>query len=232
MGNVILRSQKLTPGSEIRLYDIDMSPIGGGILRYVPGNMGEQSVRWRGNEYRALPIEATGFDKAGKGQLPTPTLSVFREDIISAAVITFGDLRRSRVIRWRTFVEYLDGQPEADGTTAWKPDIFEIRRKTHHDAEKIEWQLGAAIDQQGHKIPGRVALRDHCPWIYRHWNGGAFDYSRATCPYVGNTYVKANGDPTANPAEDRCSKRLSDGCAPRFGNAPLPYGGMPGMLKG
>ena len=231
MGNVVLQSQKLTPGSEIRLYEIDLSPIGGGILRYVPGNLGDRSVRWRGNEFRALPIDATGFDKTGKGQLPTPTLTVAREDIISAAVITYGDLRRSRVIRWRTFVEYLDGMPEADPNAAWKPDIFEIRRKVHHDAEKIEWQLGAAIDQQGHKIPGRVALRDHCPWIYRHWNGGAFDYSRATCPYKGNIYIQANGQVTANPAFDQCGKRLED-CTRRFAGAPIPFGGFPGMLKG
>lgn len=231
MGNVVQKSQGLSPGDEIRLYDIDMTPIGGGVLRYVPGNLGDRTVRWKGNEYRALPIEAAGFDKTGRGQLPTPTLTVAREDIISAAVITFGDLRRSRVIRWRTFVEYLDGMPGADPNAHWKPDIFEIRRKTKHNAEIIEWELGAAIDRQGHKIPGRVALRDHCPWIYRHWNGGAFDYTNATCPYNGNRYFEQNGNATANPALDRCGKRLDD-CAKRFGNAPMPFGGFPGMTKG
>lgn len=231
MGNVILRGQQLEPGAEIRLYEIDLTPIAGGVLRYVSGNLGEQDVRWRGQIYRALPIEATGFDKVGRGQLPTPTLSVMREDIIAAAVITFDDLRRARVIRWRTFVEYLDGQPEADPNAAWKPDIFEIRRKVHHDAEKIEWQLGAAIDQQGHKIPGRVALRDHCPWIYRTWTGTGFDYSRVTCPYKGNLYFQQNGLQSGNPAFDQCGKRLDD-CAKRFQNNPLPYGGFPGMLKG
>ena len=231
MGNVVHRAQGLAPGAEVRLYDIDMTPIGGGVLRYVPGNLGDRSVRWKGNEYRALPIEASGFDKTGRGQLPTPTLTVAREDIISAAVITFGDLRRSRVIRWRTFVEYLDGMPEQDANAHWKPDIFEIRRKTKHNAEVIEWELGAAIDQQGHKIPGRVALRDHCPWIYRNWNGGAFDYTRATCPYNGNRYFEANGNATGNPALDRCGKRLDD-CSKRFANSPMPYGGFPGMLKG
>lgn len=231
MGNVVLKSQGLFPGDEIRLYDIDLGPIGGGILRYVPGTLDGQPVRWRGNLYRSLPIDASGFDKTGRGQLPTPTLTVAREEILSAAVITFGDLRRSRVIRWRTFVEYLDGMPEADPNAAWKPDIFEIRRKTHHDAEKIEWELGAAIDQQGHKIPGRVALRDHCPWIYRSWNGGAFDYSRATCPYNGPRYFRQDGVETGFPGEDRCGKRLDD-CGKRFGNNPLPFGGFPGMLKG
>ena len=208
-----------------------MTPIGCVFPSYFPGNLWDSSVRWRGIVYCALPIDATGFDKTGRGQLPTPTLSVMREDIISAAVITFGDLRRARVIRWRTFVEYLDGMPEADPNAAWKPDIFEIRRKVHHDAEKIEWQLGAAIDQQGHKIPGRVALRDHCPWIYRRWNGGAFDYTSATCPYNGNAYFEQNGNATANPALDRCGKRLDD-CTKRFGNNPIPFGGFPGMLKG
>lgn len=231
MGNVVHKSQGLSPGDEIRLFEIDMTSIGGGILRYVPGTLDGQTVRWRGNPYRPLPIQATGFDKAGRGQLPTPRLSVAREELLSAAVITFGDLRRSRVIRWRTFVEFLDGQPEADPNAAWKPDIFEIRRKIRHDREAIEWELGAAVDRQGHKIPGRPALRDHCPWIYRHWGGGNFDYSRATCPYTGGAYVKPNGDPTANPAEDRCGKRLSD-CFKRFGNNPMPFGGFPGMTKG
>jgi lambda family phage minor tail protein L len=224
--------QRLSPGAEIRLYDIDMTSIGGGVLRYVPGTISGRAVRWKGNPYIPLPIDAEGFEKSGQGQLPTPSLTVAKDNLIAAAVVTFDDLRGARVIRWRTFTHYLDGEPGADPNQHFPPDIFRIERKTLQNRMMIRWQLSADIDQQGRQIPGRVATKNHCPWIYRHFTGSMFSYSSSphACPYTGPLMFEYNGAPTSNPALDRCGKRLSD-CKLRF-RGPLPYGGFPGIQPG
>src|SRR5690349_1038373 len=222
--------QRLDPGAEIRLYQIDMTGIGGGVLNYVPGTLDGQAVRWKGQPYIPLPIDADGFEKASQGSLPTPTLTVAKDVLIAAAVVSFDDLRGARVIRWRTFVKYLDGQPQADPNQHFPPDIFRIERKVLQNKTMIRWELSADLDQQGRQIPGRVATRNHCSWIYRHFSGGGFTYSSSphACPYAGAAMFESNGNPTADPAKDRCGKRLSD-CRKRFGAVPLPYGGFPGI---
>lgn len=224
--------QRLAPGAHIALYDIDMSAIGGGILRYVPGNLGSSEVRWKGHVYMALPIDADGFERSGRGQLPTPTLTVARDVLVAAAVVTFDDLRGAKVVRWRTLVQYLDGQPAADPNQHFPPDIFRIERKVIQNRMMIRWELSADIDQQGRMIPGRVATKNHCGWIYRHWTGAGFSYSTSphACPYTGPAMFEHNGNPTGNPALDRCGKRLSD-CKLRF-KGPLPGGFFPGIQPG
>jgi lambda family phage minor tail protein L len=225
--------QRLDPGAEIRLYQIDMTSIGGGVLNYVPGTLDGQAVRWKGQQYIPLPIDADGFEKAAQGSLPTPTLTVAKDVLIAAAVVSFDDLRGARVIRWRTFVKYLDGQPQADPNQHFPPDIFRIERKVLQNKTMIRWELAADLDQQGRQIPGRVATKNHCPWRYRFWNGGSFTYSSDphACPYAGAAMFLPNGNPTGDPAQDRCGKRLSD-CRKRFGAIPLPYGGFPGIGSG
>jgi hypothetical protein len=44
--------------------------------------------------------------------------------------------------------------------------------------------MASLMDFQGQKLPKRVCLRDNCTHIYRYWNGSAFDYTWATCPYT------------------------------------------------
>lgn len=225
--------QHSNPGAELRLYDIDMTSIGGGVLRYVPGNLGGGPVRWKGNQYIPLPIDADGFEKAGQGSLPTPTLTVARDTLIAAAVVTFDDLRGARVIRWRTFTQYLDGASSADPNQHFAPDIFRIERKVKSNKMMIQWELSADLDQQGKQIPGRVALKNTCTWIYRFWNGGSFTYSSSphACPYAGAAMFEFNGTVTSDPSKDRCGKRLSD-CRARFGNVPLPISAFPGIGMG
>lgn len=224
-------AQKLVPGALVSLFDIDMTNLNGGILRYAPGALENKAIRWRGNTYISLPIAADGFEVAGRGQLPTPTLTIAKDTLIAAAVITFDDLRGAKVIRWRTFFQYLDGEPGADPNAHFAPDIFKIDRKTKQNKAMIQWELSADIDQQGKMIPGRVFTRGHCSWIYRFAVGnGSFSYSQSphACPYTGNRYFETSGNPTSDPSKDHCGKRLSD-CQKRFSPNPLPYGGAPGI---
>jgi lambda family phage minor tail protein L len=163
--------------------------------------------------------------------LPEPTLSMGTITIVTAAIQSFDDLRGCRVVRWRTFAQYLDGMPEADSSYHFRPEVYYIERKTSLNTRKktVEWKLAAASDLHGRSIPRRVALRNVCPFTYRQWQGATFTYFNATCPYDGPRMFTRTGDPTGNPALDDCGKAFSD-CQKRFGiGNPLPYGGYPGV---
>lgn len=222
--------QKLSPGAQIVLFDLDMAPIKGGVFRFTPDINGSESVRWKGNIYSPLPIEAKGFEWNGQGALPSPTLSMALPNIVLGAVQSFRDLIGCRVVRWRTFVQYLDGMSEADGGQHFKPEVYFIERKVELNTRKktIEWELATANDLQGKSIPRRTALRNVCPFTYRTWQGGGFSYLNATCPYNGGLYFDRNGNPVAA-SQDECGKGFSD-CLKRFGqSAPIPYGAFPGV---
>ena len=88
------------------------------------------------------------------------------------------------------------------------------------------------MDQEGRKLPGRQVLKDACTHIYRFPDGmGDFDYTNATCPYVGTDYFEATGASTNDPALDKCGKKLSD-CRLRFGqHGVLPTRAFPGVAR-
>jgi lambda family phage minor tail protein L len=54
--------QKLEPSAEVVLFELDITSIGGSILRF-HGYTQIGVITWQGNEFTAWPIEATGFAK-------------------------------------------------------------------------------------------------------------------------------------------------------------------------
>jgi lambda family phage minor tail protein L len=133
---------------------------------------------------------------------------------------------------------FLDGQPEADPSAYIGPDIFRLERKSDENPLYIEWELSAAIDQEGKLLPGRQVLRDTCPKRYRTYdptNSAAapdgFVYATVNpCPYTGSNSFDKLGVPTTS-ASDVCSRRLT-ACELRFpdGQA-VPFGGFPGAAR-
>ena len=223
--------QKLSPGDRVVVYDIDMQEIDGGIFHFASGVIGGEKIRWQGKVYEPIPIQAGGFETNGRGILPTPRLTIANHRMIVAALISFDDLRLARLTRWETMRKYLDDQPTASPTEHYPPEIYQVDRKVRHNKTVIEWELKSAVDIQGTKIPGRVATKHYCPWIYRRYvQGVGFVNSMEAnaCPYAGGAMFEANGNPTGDPTRDKCGKRLDD-CIKRFGDASLPYGGFPGI---
>jgi lambda family phage minor tail protein L len=224
------RSQQLTPGTLIDLFDINMTDVGGGVYHFTPGVLGSTKPRWKGITYEPLPITATGFEKNGRGEQPTPTLSMPATQLIIASVIALDDLRRARVTRWQVYEDNLDnGSNPMD--SYFPPDIYMIQRKTRHNTSTgiIEWELSTGLDLWGDLVPRRPATQKVCMWRYRVWNGGAWDYTRVTCPYAGNNYFNEDGVRVSNPALDKCGKGIED-CILRFGeHSPLPMGAFPGI---
>lgn len=220
--------QKLSPGAIIELYELDTTPIGGSeIDRFHSGLNGiGNSIIWDGNSYTQFPLEATGFEMNGQGQSPRPTIQLSNiGGVIGAVSLQMGDLLDSKLTRIRTFARYLDAvnfpggvNPDADPNAILDIQVFYVDRKSGENKIFVEYELAAASDLVGVKIPLRQVITNVCPWKYRS----------PECSYTGPPVADTTDSPTDSPTNDRCGKRITS-CKLRFGsNSVLPYGGFPG----
>lgn len=229
--NVAREAQRAVASPFVTLYDIDARPLGGDV-HYVTASSDAVPILWRGNAYQPFDLESDGWEWNGRGTLPTPRLRVTNVGRVFGALVTSSDdLLGCIVTRWRTFERFLDGRPDADPDGHFPVDIYRIERKTSHDKTHIEWELTAAMDQEGRTLPGRLILRDTCTHRYRVPSDGDYSYAQATCPYVGEARFKPDGTVAESTLQDACGKRLKD-CKLRFGaTATLPTRAFPGVAR-
>lgn len=226
-----------SPGQLVILFELDPTAIyaGSTILRFTSTAYGNEAVEFGGFTYSPIEIEATGFETASDGPAATPTLKISNvSQLASAAVIGFSDLLGAKLTRIRTFKDFLDNGPTPDPSARFADDIFFVERKTTQNKLFIEWELSSKMDQEGKMLPGRQILKDTCFRTYRVWNPQtlAFDYTDATCPYVGSAYFDMLGNAVVDPSKDRANKKLQSCCEVRFGkNAVLPFQGFPGIQR-
>ncbi len=220
--------QQAEADSIVHLYELDTSLYGGPVYRFTSSALETRAVSYGGEVYAPSPVEATGFEVSSEGTLPRPVIKVANvSGIFSAAIAEFGDLAGCIFRRIRTYRRCLDGEADADPDAHYPIDVYQIEQKTNQNRVYVEWTLKAAFDQEGRLLPGRQVLQGVCTQHYRRWTGTGFDYSSATCPYVGEACFDATGAPTT-PAKDRCSKRRTSGCLKRFGSNPLQTWAFPG----
>jgi lambda family phage minor tail protein L len=222
-----------TPGEQVALFRFDASFVGGDVFYFVQGGLEPGGVTFGGQFYTAFDIEFSGLETNGIGSLPQPRLKIANtNNVIQTVINTYGDLTGCELRRVRTFKRHLDGQSEADPGAFFGPDVYRVERKVSENPIFVEWELSADFDQEGVKLPRRVAIRDTCLWRYRVWNAtsNTFDYSKAQCPYTGDQAYDINNQPVADHL-DKPARNLSC-CRTRFGeNADLPYGGFPGLAR-
>jgi len=227
-------AQSLSPSGTISLFTLDTSSMGGPMLYFVQGSENDGPVRFNGIDYQPIDVQFDGLETTGQGALPTPKIRISNVDGMAQALMnTWGELLGCTLYRVRTYVRFLDDSPDADPEAFYGPDIFRFERKTSENGVYIEWELSAAIDQEGKQLPGRTVIRNTCLWRYRYFNqdSRAFDYSKAQCPYTGSRYFDINDNEVSDPALDYPSRRLGC-CHARFGkNNPLPFGGFPGVQR-
>lgn len=185
---------------------------------------GVETIAFKGNEYAAIPIEAVGFAFTAKGKMPQPTLRVGNAHLLlQGHVNLLGDLAGAEVTRLKTYEKYLDDRPSADPEMHYPEEVYRIDQKTAHNKQMIEWKLASVVDQRGTKLPRAQVQAVYCDHVYRRFDDGTmqFNYSEATCPYVGSAVFDAQGNVAASDALDVCGKQRRD-CALRFPNDPLP----------
>ena len=212
--------QEIAPGAVIELFVLELNQLQHStddVFRFHAGvNLNNSgSVQWAGNEYIPFPIEAEGFEYSGNGQLPRPRIRISNVlSTISAILLTLPDgLEGAKVTRVRTLARYLDAANFPGGVSPYAPDptaefpreIYYVDRKTAENRDLVEYELAAAFDLAGVRLPKRQCLASLCPWVYRS----------PECGYTG-------GLPT-------CDKTLQ-ACKDHFGQYnQLPFGGFPGL---
>lgn len=220
--------QKLNPGQLVDMFELDPTSVGGSILRWHNGVNGPNNdVVWQGNTYARFPVEASGFERSGKGAMPRPRLKVANvSGLIGVLARELSDLVGSKITRRRTFAKYLDAvnfpdgiNPQADPNVSFPDEVWFVDRKSNENGVFVEFELAAAFDVQGIKLPRRQCIQNVCSAIYRG----------AECGYVGGPVADKSDNPTSDPALDQCGKRL-ESCKKRFGQySPLNFMGFPGV---
>lgn len=235
-GQIAADVQRPSVGEFIQLFQLDLTDLGGEVYYFVSSIWEDNQIVFGGHTYIPLPILAEGFEVSGRGAIPQPTITLANVKKLPGQLAkTYNNLLGAKVSRLRTFRKYLDNGSAPDAFSYFRPDIFFVNRMKKMNKRLVEWELASPMDQEGRQLPKRVVLRDICRWRYRVYTGtgpDGFDYTKATCPYTGDTYFTKNGLATSNPALDQCSKRLADGCEARYGEgSELPFGGFPGVAR-
>ncbi|WP_367239245.1 phage minor tail protein L [Pseudomonas fulva] len=200
--------QKLEPGNQIRLYEVDATRLGGNLMRF-HGHAQEGDIIWQGNLYSPQQIEAKGFDVRGDGRPATPTLQMANEiggvrGALSALCLALKDMAGSRVTVIETFRHFLDDAnfPEGNPTAANQAriNLWFIEQKTSEDPSMVTFELSSPLDFAGQQLPSQQITK-LCRWACR---GG---YRGEACAYTGAGMFTKMDEPTDNPALDRCSGR-------------------------
>jgi lambda family phage minor tail protein L len=214
--------QQPAPSAIIELFEVELFTAIHGestIYRFHNGTNATNNgqIVWAGNGYQRMPIEADGFEYAGTGSLPRPTIRVSNlfGTITTILLALPNGLEGAKLTRIRTLARYLDavnfpggvnpfGTP--DSTAEFPREVFYISQKTRENRDVVEFECAAAFDLAGVRLPRRQAVANICQWRYRG----------AECGYTGTSYYDVNDSPAATLANDVCGKRLSS-CEKRFG---------------
>jgi len=157
----------------IELFELDTTlcdPVNGQVYyftpmtKYVGPHTGqpEDYVRFGNRVYTPFPIQASGWDYTFDGAPAKPKISISNTSkFLQAAVNSMGDLVGARVVRIRTFMNFLDGQPDADPLQHFPKDIFYIDQKTTHNKNMIEWNLMSSVERSGVQLPLRQVLPEN-----------------------------------------------------------------------
>lgn len=213
----------LDPLQLVTLFVIDGTAQGvSQVLRFTPGETNEAPpILWQGEAYYPLPIQAEGFEMNASGSLPRPTFTMSNiGGVIGEFMLEQGGMLGATITRKRTLAKYLDGQPQADPNAHMPDDVWILRRKQTEDPIQIVYESATIFDLENVMLPGRQIIAGTCQYIYRGED----------CGYTGPPVQDFNGNPTTDPALDRCRKTL-DACKARFGTkGPLPTSAFPASL--
>lgn len=224
-------AQQLVGEPKIRLFQIDLSSKGQGILYFTAAASNTlPEVRFGGFLYEKIPIKAEGFEWTGTGTAPRPTLSLHAMDLLFLSMVVNGDdLVGCPVQRITTHRKYLDDGVAANPDAHYPIDYYQINQKTSQKRQQLQFTLATWMDQSGRQIPARQVIRDTCQHRFRYWANGRWNYNGVTCPYAGAAMYEPSGQPTTDPTKAKCGKRLSD-CKAHFGaKAVLPMFAFPGV---
>ncbi len=212
-----LNKQALSPSqfALIDLFYINLEPIGVSIIYRFCNDIYKDGrvVKFKGNFYEPVPLEASGFSVGLTPPTARPRLKIGNLDsTMSLLSIRHQDFIGASLVRIRTYEHYLVDDPNVP---EYPREVFIIERKLSENQEFLEFEAASPLDIENVQIPGQIITRK-CRWRYRG----------AECGYTGNKYFDKFDNPVMFPHQDECSHTV-DGCVKRFGKAELRYGGYP-----
>lgn len=216
---VISELQRVAPSAVVTLFEIDIEKLlidqlipydvinrTDAVFRFHNNlKLIKQDIVWKGQVYKATPIEVTGYESSSRGTNATPKMTLLANDEAGAAFRDFRALMRqlddlvgAKVTRIRTFAKYLDrdnfylnigGEQKLIGGESIIPEGFEpdplaelpreiyfIERKVSESKNGIEMELAAPVDFENLKLPSRLCLARACQFSYRG-EGCLYEYS-------------------------------------------------------
>lgn len=184
-------------------------------------------IIWNGNEYKPVAIQSDGLEIRGDGKASTPNL-VITSDLNGVKGMTrrlcrqYNDFAGAKLTVIRTSAKYLDAANFADGNPTananeYRKQVWYIEHKINDDEEKVTFELSNPVDFKGARIPARE-ITSFCHW------GVTGNYRGEACQYMGTAMFTEDGEPTNNPALDKCGSRIGD-CQLR--NNSERFGGFP-----
>lgn len=223
--------QKLAVDGVIRLFELDASRLGAGILRFHGHDQGanEGVIVFRGQAFYPQAISVSGLEMRSDGRASVPTLTLANQiggvvGAVSAYCLQFHDFAGAKLTVITTLAKYLDatnfdnGNPNASDEC--KEQIWFVEQKTSENASQVTFELSNPIDFEGLKIPVRE-INHYCYLAVRGL------YRSEACGYTGAEMFDEFDNPTDDPILDKCGGRMKS-CVCRFGeNKPLPFGGCP-----
>ena len=186
--------QKMNPNSIIELFELEL--VEG--LHYATGNPSNvptiyrfhsggnidtyANIVWQTNTYERFPIEASGYEFAGEGKIPRPTLvmsnlggitrlgSVLRvtDLLITVNLVTaHNDLLDAKVTRRTLTADALDASNYAGNTNPYvtpssdefPKEIHFIDRKIQESRDLVSFELVNRLDMQNKRVPARQVTR-------------------------------------------------------------------------
>ncbi|KMV73314.1 tail protein [bacteria symbiont BFo2 of Frankliniella occidentalis] len=226
--SMIIDSVDSGVGARLDLFELDLQPFGGDVLRFHSGTNGiGTAVIWKGLAYQPYPIGVSGFDMKNEGAYARPIMTVSNvTGLITGVNHDFDDIIGVALTRRQVDVKYLDavnfpnGNTSADSTKE-AVSRFIVQSMNGEDEETVTYSLATPVDNDKAVAPARTILADVCQWRYRG----------AGCGYSGGAVADEKDNPTSDINKDRCSHRRS-GCRMRFPRPDiLPIGTFPGSQK-
>ena len=225
---LIIESTDAGVGAFIDLFEADLQPYGGDLIRFHSGTNGYYGkVIWKGNQYQAYPIAVEGFEMKNEGTYARPTMTVANvTGLLTGINHDYDDMLGVVITRRQVPVKYLDavnfpnGNVDADPTQE-AVSRYVVEELTEETFEQVSYTLATPIDCDNAIIPARTILADVCQWQYRG----------VGCGYDGPAVADERDNPTTDLSKDKCSHRRS-GCRFRYPRPePMPISSFPGSQK-
>ncbi len=246
MATISEEIQKFDAGNLIELFQLSLLPLGIFQTYYFTSSSDASNataINFNGDLYTPIDIDADGFEWNSTVAFPTPTLRVSNVfDAFSAFNVQYNDMLGAEVIRMVTLAKFTDAPTGFETAELLSYDRYVIDRKVNQNKVLVEYELASHMDHENVQLPKRSYNRDFCDHTYRRWDSirSVWNYEGVTCPYAGDEYFDKNGAVTSE-SEDKCSRRLSTGCDPRFGDGgttgvsfitnAMPFHGFPSVSK-